>query len=49
MEGLIRTLALTAVAAAAFPVAFLGVRMCLRMVVRWLPAKEPSAARDMRG
>jgi hypothetical protein len=42
MEDLMNTLVLGAVVAAAFPIAFLGARLCLVVVVRALPAKAPA-------
>jgi len=42
-------LVLSAVIAAAFPVAFLAARLCHVMLVRALPAKPHPAARETRG
>lgn len=49
MEDLMNTLVLSAVIAAAFPVAFLAAQLCLTMLVRALPVKASSAARDQQG
>jgi len=46
MENLINTLVLGAVIAAAFPIAFLAARFCLAILVRALPARSTSAARE---
>jgi hypothetical protein len=42
MEDLMNTLVLGAVVAAAFPIAFLGARLCLVILVRTFPAKSPA-------
>lgn len=49
MESLINTLVLAAVIAAAFPIAFLAARFCLMVLVRALPPRSPSAAREAQG
>jgi hypothetical protein len=46
MENLINTLVLGAVIAAAFPIAFLAARFCLVALVRALPPRSASTARE---
>jgi len=49
MENLINTLVLGAVIAAAFPIAFLAARFCLTVLVRTLPPRSASTARQEQG
>jgi hypothetical protein len=46
MENLINTLVLGSVIAAAFPMAFLAARLCLKVLVRALPVRSGSSARE---
>ncbi len=46
MENLINTLVLGSVIAAVFPIAFLAARLCLAVLVRALPARLASTARE---
>jgi len=48
MESLVNTLVLAAVIAAAFPIAFLAARFCLMVLVRALPERAASTAREVR-
>jgi hypothetical protein len=48
MENVMNTLALAAVIAAAFPIAFLAARFCLTVLVRAFPGKTPSVVRESR-